>query len=172
MGEARRNLHITHLSLTNFRNYAHLKLDIPSRHIVIQGDNAQGKTNLLEAMHILSTTKSFRASNEREIINWAAFKTETPTARIFANVQREKNEVKVPNMKEISQLISKARYLQSEISLHSKNNLADGMGLADFAILNKIHNIKYIDLEGISGMSKSTLQRKVNDYIIQLKQKI
>lgn len=88
-------MHITHLNLTNFRNYAHLELDIPSRHIVIQGDNAQGKTNLLEAIHILATTKSFRANNEREIINWAALKTETPIARIFANVQREKNEVKV-----------------------------------------------------------------------------
>jgi len=42
-------LHINRLSLTNFRNYRHLDLDLPASPVVIQGDNAQGKTNLLES---------------------------------------------------------------------------------------------------------------------------
>ncbi|GAG14950.1 unnamed protein product, partial [marine sediment metagenome] len=38
-------MHIAHLSLTNFRNYERLELDLPPHLMVLQGDNAQGKTN-------------------------------------------------------------------------------------------------------------------------------
>ena len=47
-------MRVLHLGLTNFRNYARLELDLPAGIILLQGDNAQGKTNLLEAIHILS----------------------------------------------------------------------------------------------------------------------
>ncbi len=61
-------MHITHLSLTNFRNYRRLDLDLPASAVVIQGDNAQGKTNLLESVYFLATTKSHRASSESELL--------------------------------------------------------------------------------------------------------
>jgi DNA replication and repair protein RecF len=40
-------VHLNHLSLTNFRSYTRLELDLPGRLTVIQGANGQGKTNLL-----------------------------------------------------------------------------------------------------------------------------
>ena len=48
-------VHLNYLSLTNFRNYARLELSLPDRLTVVQGANAQGKTNLLEAIHLLAT---------------------------------------------------------------------------------------------------------------------
>ncbi len=53
-------MRLTHLSLTNFRNYARLELGLPDRLAVFQGANAQGKTNLLEAIHLLATGRSPR----------------------------------------------------------------------------------------------------------------
>ena len=60
---------ITHLSLSQFRNYRALELDLPQGVLVFQGDNAQGKTNLLEAPYLLATIRSHRAENERELIS-------------------------------------------------------------------------------------------------------
>jgi len=91
----RRCLFISHLSLTNFRNYQHLELELPPCMVVIQGDNAQGKTNLLEAILILATTKSHRASNDRELVHWIASQDSQPFARLLAEVQRERGDIKV-----------------------------------------------------------------------------
>jgi len=79
---------LTYLSLANFRNYTSLELDLPSHLVVFQGENAQGKSNLLEAIYILATSRSHRASNERELINWSALKEELPVCRIAAEAHR------------------------------------------------------------------------------------
>ncbi len=88
-------MHINHLSLTNFRNYRYLDLDLPPKVIVIQGDNAQGKTNLLESIYLLATTKSHRASNDRELLHLGVMSEDIPVARICGDAQRARGEVKV-----------------------------------------------------------------------------
>jgi len=88
-------LHISHLSLTNFRNYRHLDLDLPVSPVVIQGDNAQGKTNLLESVYVMATTRSHRASSDRELVNCDAWSDDIPVARLSAGAQRARGEVKV-----------------------------------------------------------------------------
>ena len=50
-------MQVRRLSLTNFRNYSRLELDLPGGVILLHGDNAQGKTNLLEAIYFLATTR-------------------------------------------------------------------------------------------------------------------
>src|SRR5256886_10051026 len=53
-------VHLAHLRLRDFRNYARLDIDFtPGFHLLL-GDNAQGKTNLLEAIYLLATLRSFR----------------------------------------------------------------------------------------------------------------
>jgi DNA replication and repair protein RecF len=81
-------MHIVHLSLTNFRNYSHLELDLPTGVVVIQGDNAQGKTNLLEAIYYLSTMRSPRTSADRELVHWLAMKDDLPFARLVAQIRK------------------------------------------------------------------------------------
>lgn len=56
------------LKLVNFRSYSSLNLDFDDRPTILMGNNAAGKSNLLESIHFLSTTKSARAENETELI--------------------------------------------------------------------------------------------------------
>ena len=80
-------MYLRHLSLTNFRNYARLELDFPTRVVVLQGENAQGKTNLLEAIYYLAITRSPHADSDRQLINWLAYREELPFARLVAEVE-------------------------------------------------------------------------------------
>ena len=82
------DMYIKHLSLTNFRNYIRLELDLPSQLTLIQGDNAQGKTNLLEAIYFLATTRPLHARTDSQLINWSAQREEMPFARLAADIQR------------------------------------------------------------------------------------
>lgn len=56
------------LNLTNFRNYSNLELDFDHRPTILVGNNAAGKSNILEAIYLLSTTKSLRVETEDELI--------------------------------------------------------------------------------------------------------
>ncbi len=86
---------IRHLTLTSFRNYSSLDLELTPRASVLLGDNAQGKTNLLEAIFLLATSKSSRVSSEGELINWQALETELPACRIVADIQRGARSVTI-----------------------------------------------------------------------------
>ena len=65
-------MRLEHLALTNFRNYTQLDLPLPAGPILLHGANAQGKTNLLEAVYYLATSKSPHASSDRQLLNWYA----------------------------------------------------------------------------------------------------
>lgn len=59
---------ITSLKIHNFRNYEELKIDFNKDLNVIYGDNAQGKTNILEAIYLTAIGKSFRTNKDKELI--------------------------------------------------------------------------------------------------------
>ncbi len=61
---------IEKLELTNFRNIAKLNLELRPGLNILVGQNAQGKTNLLEAIHYLTTTRSFRTSRDHDLIGF------------------------------------------------------------------------------------------------------
>jgi DNA replication and repair protein RecF len=61
---------IKSLELNNFRNYEHLAIDFSEGTNILYGDNAQGKSNILEAVFISSTTKSHKFSKDKDIINF------------------------------------------------------------------------------------------------------
>ena len=60
------------MSLTNYRNLVSMELDLPRGVLVFFGPNAQGKTTLLEAAYTMAIARSFRAENEREVVNFDA----------------------------------------------------------------------------------------------------
>ncbi|MGI6176860.1 MAG: DNA replication/repair protein RecF [Eubacterium sp.] len=72
---------IKRLELKNFRNYDQLKIAFSENVNLILGDNAQGKTNLLEAIYLSAFGKSFRASRDSELIN---FDSNFCTVSVFA----------------------------------------------------------------------------------------
>ncbi|MEE1039046.1 MAG: DNA replication/repair protein RecF [Eubacterium sp.] len=61
---------IKSLKLKNFRNYDLLSLDFDSATNIFYGDNAQGKTNILEAVYLCATTKSHRGTKDRDMIQF------------------------------------------------------------------------------------------------------
>ena len=87
-------MYLSHLSLTNFRNIRQLEWDLPASPIVLVGANAQGKTSLLEAIYLLAIARSFRADNEREVVNWEAA-AETSHAMVSGIVERKAGRERV-----------------------------------------------------------------------------
>ncbi|MBQ3543718.1 MAG: DNA replication/repair protein RecF [Lachnospiraceae bacterium] len=61
---------IESLELKNYRNYDSLEIKFDEGKNILYGDNAQGKTNILEALYLCSTSKSHRGSKDREIIQF------------------------------------------------------------------------------------------------------
>ncbi len=61
---------IKSLELADFRNYDSLHIDFSSGTNILYGDNAQGKTNILEAIYLSATTKSHKGSKDKDIINF------------------------------------------------------------------------------------------------------
>lgn len=61
---------IKKLQLLNYRNYEALNIDLGPNVNVFMGDNAQGKTNILEAIYYCAFAKSHRTSRDKELINW------------------------------------------------------------------------------------------------------
>lgn len=59
---------IKSMSLQNYRNYKTLNLDFDPNTNIFYGDNAQGKTNILEAVYVSGTTRSHRSAKDRELI--------------------------------------------------------------------------------------------------------
>lgn len=63
---------IKSLELENFRNYGSLSMNFDSGTNILYGDNAQGKTNILEAIYLSATTKSHKGSKDKDIVNFNA----------------------------------------------------------------------------------------------------
>ncbi len=87
-------MYVSHLSLTNFRNYHHLELDLPEGLLVLSGGNGQGKTNLLEALYLLSIAKAYRANGDREAISRTAAE-DRGHAQVVGAAQRARDRVRI-----------------------------------------------------------------------------
>ena len=82
-------MYLTHLSLTNFRLFSRLDMDVPRRILLLVGANAQGKTSILEAVYYLATFTSFHAQTDRQLINFLAGDENLAVGRIVASFQKE-----------------------------------------------------------------------------------
>ena len=63
-------MNIRSIELKNFRNYENLEISFDEGTNILFGDNAQGKTNILEAAYMSGTTKSHKGSRDREMISF------------------------------------------------------------------------------------------------------
>ena len=81
-------MYLTQLSLTDFRIFSRFDQNVPQNAVILVGDNAQGKTSLLEAVYYLSTLDSFQASTSTELINFSALKNNLAVSRIVADYKK------------------------------------------------------------------------------------
>jgi DNA replication and repair protein RecF len=128
-------MQVRRLSLTNFRNYARLELFLPGGVILLHGDNAQGETNLLEAIYFLATTRSPHASQDQQLINWDAIEENEPVVvgRLVADVERPDSP----------------RHLEMRLILEDRSNWT-GNGQSFFrreALINR-RKVRLMDLLG------------------------
>ena len=78
---------LKHLSLTNFRNFARLEIDVPDGATILVGANAQGKTSLLEAIYYLTGATATHATSDRQLINFLVQDDPQAFARLVAEVE-------------------------------------------------------------------------------------
>ena len=97
-------MYLTQLSLTNFRAFTRLDMEVPRRILLLVGDNAQGKTTLLEAVYFLATFTSFHAANDRQLIQFTNQDEPLTVARLVAQFQRggEEHRMEVRLIREIN----------------------------------------------------------------------
>lgn len=77
-------MRVNSLQLTDFRNYESFCGAFPEQVVIFRGANAQGKTNVLEALYLLALGKSHRTHRERELIRW-----QTPFSILKAEMARD-----------------------------------------------------------------------------------
>ena len=97
------------LELKNYRNYEKLHIEFDSGTNILYGDNAQGKTNILESIYVCATSKSHRGSKDREIIHF----------------NDEESHIKL--------LVDK-KGVETRIDMHLKKNKAKGIAIGGIPI--------------------------------------
>ncbi|MFP3897111.1 MAG: DNA replication/repair protein RecF [Anaerolineales bacterium] len=140
-------MYVKRLSLENFRNYADLTLEFPPRINVLQGQNAQGKTNFLETIYYLSTTKSPRASTYSELMRFGAHEEVIPHTDIEAVFVREKEEHTL-SMTIVKEPVEGSR----DFSYHRRIEL-DGVEQRAFDVVGRLSTVLFFpeDITIVSG---------------------
>ena len=97
-------MHIEKIELQNFRNYKNLELEFSKNVNLILGKNAQGKTNLLEAVYLTAIGRSFRTSKDIDLVKfnennaivkvWAEKELNSTTVEISIKRKGEKSSEK------------------------------------------------------------------------------
>lgn len=100
-------MYLKQITLTDFRNYQKQKLDFSPAVNVLIGKNAQGKTNLLEAIFVLAMAKSHRTSKDKELIR---FKQEA--ARLEGTINRRLGDLKLELILSKKGKIAKVNHLE------------------------------------------------------------
>lgn len=175
------SMRIKQLSLENFRNYRDLDLTLPPGPTLLHGDNAQGKTNLLEAIYYLATTRSPQADHGRQLINWESFDGEALiiVGRIVAQI--EKNGLSLELEMRLIREFQKGRYgfRREALVNHRKVRLMDLIGKLqvvlflpqDMAVVTGSPSVRrrYIDIT--LCQSDSTYCRALSTYNKVLEQR-
>jgi DNA replication and repair protein RecF len=112
---------IKSLELNNFRNYDTLAMEFHNNINIIYGDNAQGKTNILEAIYICGTTKSHKGSKDKEII-----KLDKDESHIRIYVEKDK--------------------MNHKIDMHLKKNRTKGIAIDGVPIKKSSELIGFVNI--------------------------
>lgn len=83
------------LQLANYRNYGRAAIKLDRGLSLFVGDNAQGKSNLLEGIYLLSTLRSSRASSDADLVRRDILGSDFPVARLAAQVERSAGNLEI-----------------------------------------------------------------------------
>jgi len=140
---------ISKISLVNFRNYSNISVNLGEKMNIFVGDNAQGKTNILEAITILALTKSHRVGNNPNIIQFNKKK-----CQLKGNVKKDR-------------IISKLEVEITEEYKKLRINKTDIKKVADYISFLNVIVFTPDDLEIIKG-SPSVRRNLLNIQLSQI----
>ncbi len=128
-------MYISSLNISDYRNYSDLNIEFDKGTTILYGDNAQGKTNILEALYLSATTKSHRGSKDRDIIKF----------------DKEESHIKVNVIK---------NDINHKIDMHLRKNKSKGVAIDGLSIkksgeLFGIINIIFFSPEDLSIIKDS-----------------
>ena len=116
-------MYIESVQLKNFRNYDSLELDLAQGTNIFYGNNAQGKTNILEALYLCGTTKSHKGSRDKDMIQFGK-----DESHIRMMVKRDE--------------------LSYRIDMHLKKNKAKGVAINGLPDCNDLKTIQFLIDQG------------------------
>lgn len=166
--EWRLKLKINSLDLQNFRNYDLLSVQFDEKTNIIYGDNAQGKTNILEAIFVASTTKSHRSNKDQEMIRFdeneahikAIVEKKDTTYRIDMHLRKNKSKGVAINglpIRKASELFGIINIIF--FSPEDLNIIKDGPAARRKFIDMELSQIDKIYLSDLSNYNKVLMQR-------------
>jgi DNA replication and repair protein RecF len=122
-------MYLTHLSLTNFRSFSRLDMDIPRRIVLLTGRNAMGKTSVLEAIYFLAAFTSFQTHTDRQLINFLESRKDLAVGRLVAEYTRGPAKHRLEVRLVLEPVGATGQRLRKEILLDGvKRPLAEGIG--------------------------------------------
>ena len=116
-------MYIEKIKLENFRNYKYENIELNKRINIIFGDNAQGKTNILEAIYFTSLGKSFRTNKEKEIV-----KENESQAKIEINFIKNNRKEKIN-----AEISDKKKFYINDIPLKKLSELVGKINIVLFS---------------------------------------
>lgn len=163
-------MYVTHLSLTNYRNYTRLELDLQPRVHIFQGENAQGKTNLLEAIYYLATTKSPLASSDRQLIRLDAAASD-PVSALIPYAQARVSFVRAGEEHTIEARLAVERQEDEANSAAScrRQLLLDGVPRRAFDVLGRLNAVLFLPQDiGLVAGAPSERRRYLDVMLCQI----
>jgi DNA replication and repair protein RecF len=122
-------MHLTHLSLTNFRSFTRLDMDIPRRVVLLTGSNAQGKTSVLEAIYFLAAFTSFQTHADRQMVNFIEARKDLAVGRLVAEYKRGPTNHRLEIRLVLEAVGAVGQRLRKEVLLDGvKRQMADVIG--------------------------------------------
>ena len=159
---------VRRLKLTNFRNYATLDLELGPGVTLVEGPNGHGKTNLLEAIYMMSAGKSLRASTDRDLVRSAAFDDIFTHAQVSTEIATSAGDVRLQvDLAEPASSESDARHQPAETAPRiTKRFRVNGVPrrASDFVGVLKAVLFSAEDLEFTSG--PPSIRRRYADMLV------
>ena len=165
-------MYIKHLEIKNFRNYEDLSIDFDPRVNLIAGSNAQGKTNLIEAVYLTSMGRSFRTAHDADLIRFgqdrAFIRVEAEKAFIDTKVEVRINRQSKKSILKDGSVIRKTSELMKNIiivvfSPEDLRSVKDEPATRRRFIDRELSQIQPAYFSCLSGYRKALLQR--NSYL-------
>jgi DNA replication and repair protein RecF len=154
-------MRLVNLSLQNFRNYQRLQVEIPAGPTILVGSNAQGKTNMLEAIYYLVATSSPYVSSDRQLIHLAAIEQDDlPVGRVAAEIERADDTLRIEIRLVLDSVAGNGQRLRKEILINGVKRRAIDLHGQFNAVLFLPQEVQII--EGSPGRRRRQLDATVS----------